>query len=70
MRFSTLVYEHAGRGSSLADKLDQEREMIRSGRISESRARVRQAETKLCFPLMLLLLALIIITASPSFLSM
>ena len=70
MRFSTLVYEHAGRGSSLADKLDQEREMIRSGRLSQARTKVRQAETKLCFPLMLLLLVLIIITASPSFLSM
>ena len=70
MRFATLVYEHAGRGSSLADKLEREREMQSSGRMSAARAKVRQAETRLCFPLILLLIALIIITALPSFMSM
>lgn len=70
MRFATLVYEHAGRGSSLADKLEREREMQSSAKMSAARAKVRQAETRLCFPLILLLIALIIITALPSFMSM
>ena len=70
IRFSTLVYEHAGRGSSLADKLQQERDIMWQSRVSLAKTRVRQAETKLCFPLILLLLSLIIITAVPSFLGM
>ena len=70
MRFATLAAEHAGRGASLADKLEQERAQMWNSRVSAAKARVKEAETKLCFPLMLLLVALIIITAAPSFLSM
>lgn len=70
IRFSTLVYEHAGRGSSLADKLSQERDIMWQSRVNLAKTRVRQAETKLCFPLVLLLLSLVIITAVPSFLGM
>ena len=70
IRFSTLVYEHTNRGASLADKLQQEREIMWQSRVNLAKTKVRQAETKLCFPLVLLLLSLIIITAVPSFLGM
>ena len=70
IRFSTLVYEHTSRGASLADKLQQERDIMWQSRVNLAKTKVRQAETKLCFPLVLLLLSLIIITAVPSFLGM
>ena len=70
MRFASMAEEHAGRGSELADKLEKERLQMRSARMLGARAKVKEAETRLCFPLVLLLLALILITASPSFLAM
>ncbi|MBR5731608.1 MAG: type II secretion system F family protein, partial [Firmicutes bacterium] len=70
LRFASMAEEHAGRGSELADKLEKERAQMRSVRMLAARARVKEAETKLCFPLVLLLLALILITAAPSFLAM
>ncbi len=70
IHFSTLVYEHAGRGASLADKLQQERDIMWQSRVNIAKTKVKQAETRLCFPLVLLLLSLIIITAVPSFLGM
>ena len=70
IRFASLAYEHAGRGSELAGKLEQERDQMWSLRVTGARAKVKEAETKLCFPLMLLLLALILITAAPSFMNM
>ena len=39
-------------------------------RMANAKSKVKEAETKLCFPLVLLLLALIIITAAPSFMNM
>ncbi len=70
VRFAAMAEEHAGRGSELADKLEKERLQMRSARVLGARAKVKEAETRLCFPLVLLLLALILITASPSFLAM
>ena len=70
LRFSSLVHEHSSSGASLADKLEQERSMMLGSRLGSARAKVREAETKLCLPLILLLIALIIITAAPSFMAM
>lgn len=70
LRFALLVKEHASRGASLADKLEQERNMMLGSRMSSARAKVKEAETKLCLPLILLLISLIIITAVPSFMAM
>ena len=70
LRFASLVPEHASRGARLADKLEQERNMMLGSRLALARAKVKEAETKLCLPLILLLISLIIITAAPSFMTM
>ncbi len=70
LRFAALAYEHAGSGAELAGKLEQERDRMWNTRITGAKAKIKEAETKLCFPLVLLLAALIIITAAPSFMSM
>ena len=70
LRFASLACEHAGSGAELAGKLEQERDRMWKFRITSAKAKVSEAETKLCFPLVLLLVALIMITAVPSFLSM
>ena len=70
LRFATLAAEHADSGAELAGKLEQERDRMWNYRIAGAKAKIKEAETKLCFPLVLLLLALIIITAAPSFMSM
>lgn len=70
LRFATLAAEHADSGAELAGKLEQERDRMWNFRIAGAKAKIKEAETKLCFPLVLLLLALIIITAAPSFMSM
>ena len=70
IRLAAMVYEHAGRGSELAEKLEQERTAMWSTRQNNARNKIKEAETRLCFPLILLLVALIIITAAPSFMTM
>ena len=70
LRFASLACEHAGSGAELAGKLEQERDQMWRSRITYAKAKVSEAETRLCFPLVLLLVALILITAAPSFLSM
>ena len=70
LRFASLAAEHAGSGAELAGKLEQERDRMWNFRVTNAKAKIKEAETKLCFPLVLLLLALIIITAAPSFMNM
>jgi len=70
LRFATLLYEQSGRGSELAEKLMAEGSLQYSGRLNNAKARIKEAETKLCFPLVLLLIALIIITTAPALMEM
>ena len=70
LRFATLASEHAGSGAELAGKLEQERDRMWNFRVMNARSKIKEAETRLCFPLVLLLAALILITAAPSFMSM
>ncbi len=70
IRFANLVYENSSRGSQLAEKLEMERNGMWNGRLSRARSRAKQAETKLCFPLLLLLSAVVLISISPAFLQM
>ena len=70
LRFASLAAEHAGSGAELAGKLEQERDRMWNFRVTNAKTKIKEAETKLCFPLVLLLLALIIITAAPSFMNM
>ena len=66
LRLATLVADHASRGSELADKLERERSHLWEGRLQQAQARAKEVETKLCFPLMLLLGVLVVISISPA----
>ncbi len=70
LRFAGIIYENSGRGSELAQKLEAESEMSYNQRLLTAKARVSRADTKLCFPLVLLLLSLVIICIAPAMISM
>jgi len=66
IRFATLIYEHKGRGSELAGKLEAESNLQYENKLAFAKAKAKEAETKLCFPLILLLIALVIICIAPA----
>jgi len=70
LRFASLVSESMGRGSELAGKLEREREHLWSGRLSRAKAKAAEAGTKLSFPLMLLMISIVIISAAPALMIM
>ena len=70
IRFANLVYENSARGSQLVEKLERERSSMWQERISKAKGRAKQAETKLSFPLVLLLFAIVLISVSPALLRM
>lgn len=65
-RFATLCLENMYHGSELSLKLEAERRRMWNKRLAGARASAKEAETGLCFPLMLLLLALVIICTMPA----
>lgn len=65
VRFSSIVADNVDKGSSLAEKLQREGELLRDQQKKMAEERGRLAETKLSFPLMLLLLIVILIAVSP-----
>ncbi|MDI9494554.1 MAG: bacterial type II secretion system protein F domain protein, partial [Bacillota bacterium] len=62
--------DNINKGSSLAEKLEAEGTLLWMDRKKRAEERARLAETKLSFPLMLLLLSLMIITTAPILLSL
>ena len=70
IRFMTLVADHETKGSSLAEKLQREGDLLWEGRLQHAKAKAKEAETKLCLPLMLLLLVLVTISIAPALLGM
>lgn len=70
MRFTSLVLDNKNKGNALADKLDKERSQLQNSRLNNAKAKAKEAETKLCFPLMLLLISLIIICSAPALMQM
>lgn len=70
MRFATLVIDNRTKGSTLAEKLDKERAQMQNARLSLAKGRAKEAETKLCLPLMLLLVSLIMICSAPALMQM
>ncbi len=70
MRFAFLLMDNIDKGSELADKFEREVASMQSLRISRAHSTANKAETKLCFPLTLLLLSLIIICIEPALMAM
>ena len=69
LRFSMLLIDNRSKGSELCSKLERERLQIQGSRLSSARAKAKIAETKLCFPLMLLLIALVAVCIAPAILN-
>lgn len=65
MRFAAIVCDNLDKGSSLAEKLEAEGELLWMARKKAAEEEGRKAETKLILPLMVLLLILVVITVSP-----
>ena len=66
VRFTNIVADNIGLGAALAGKLTIESEMLWFSRKKKAVERGRLAETKLIFPLMLLLLSLVMVTTAPA----
>jgi|GEM_PF-403827 len=66
VRFTNIVADNIGLGAALADKLSMESEMLWFSRKKKAVEKGRMAETKLIFPLMLLLLSLVMVTTAPA----
>ena len=69
IRFANILENNFHKGSDLMDKLEVEGALLWSDRRKKAEERAKKAETKLSFPLMLLLLSLITITSAPMMMS-
>lgn len=65
-RVSNILMENRDKGTDLWEKLAEQSEALWAERKRLALERIRLAESKMSFPLGLLLLALIIITAAPA----
>jgi len=66
MRFSSTLSDNIDKGSTLADKLRAENELLWEGRKKRAEKEGRLAETKLIFPMVLQILAIIAVTVMPA----
>lgn len=70
IRVSTIISENINKGSSLSEKLEAEGELLWLSRKKKAEEKGRLAETKLTFPLVILLLVLVMITIAPALMEM
>ena len=69
-RLARILMDGRRRGSDLWDKLAEEGESLWAERRRRAGEKIRLAESKMSFPLALMMIALIIITAAPAMLQM
>lgn len=67
-RVASILLENQNRGTDLWEKLAEQSELLWEERKRTAMSRIRLAESKMSFPLGILLMALIIITAAPAML--
>lgn len=70
MRFSNIVGDNISKGADLTGKLRRESEALWFARKKQSEEMGRTAETKLTFPMVILLLVLVIVSVAPAMLEM
>jgi pilus assembly protein TadC len=70
MRFSSVLSGSLDTGSSLAESLDRESNLLWEMRKKSAEEKGRIAESKLTFPMVLQLLAIILITVAPAVIQM
>ena len=69
-RFTILAADHLQRGNPLAERLLEESRNLRNQQKSRAEELGRLADTKLTFPLLLILMALVVMTVAPTMLEM
>ncbi len=70
VRLAVVISENWNKGSMLAEKLEGEGELLWISRKKRAEEQGKLAETKLTFPLMILLLVLIMVTVAPALMEM
>lgn len=70
VRMVNIIMDHQHRGVNLEEKLQGESRLLWEGRKAEALQRGKEMETKMTFPLAVLLLALIIIAGMPALMNM
>lgn len=70
VRLVNIMMDHQHRGVNLEEKLQAEGRLLWEGRKAEALQKGKEMETKMTFPLALLLLALIIIAGTPAMMNM
>ncbi|HYE69563.1 MAG TPA: hypothetical protein VEA58_13180 [Anaerovoracaceae bacterium] len=70
VRLTVVISENWNKGSTLAEKLEGEGQLLWISRKKRAEEQGKLAETKLTFPLMILLLVLIIVTVAPALMEM
>ncbi|MBR5741786.1 MAG: hypothetical protein IKX91_04445, partial [Firmicutes bacterium] len=70
LRFSSVLDDAVLKGVDIASKLELEVLLLRNGALRTAAEKGRKAETKLAFPLALLLGALLLVTLAPVLLGM
>ena len=69
LRLSNIMADNINKGSELVNKLEQEANFMWHMNKKQVEERGRIAESKLTFPMALMLIALLVITAAPAFMS-
>lgn len=70
VRMTAVISDNWNKGSMLAEKLEAESELLWISRKKRAEEKGKLAETKLTFPLMILLIVLIMVTIAPAMLEM
>ena len=70
VRLTAIISDNWNKGSTLAEKLEAEGGLLWTTRKKRAEEKGRLAETKLTFPLMILLIVLIVITIAPAMMEM
>lgn len=70
IRLTAIITDNWNKGSLLAEKLEAESELLWVCRKKRAEEKGKLAETKLTFPLMILLLVLIMVTVAPAMMEM
>lgn len=70
VRLTAVISDNWNKGGALAEKLEGEGGLLWIGRKKRAEEKGRLAETKLTFPLMILLMVLIMVTIAPAMLEM
>ena len=70
MRFSTIIEDNIGKGTSLAKKLEIEGNLLRDKEKQSMQEKMRMIDTKLTLPMILMLFSLVLVTVAPAMMQM